>query len=116
MSKNVKIALIIGSIIVTILITVPLILGAVSGWQDGGWGMMGSGMMGGFSWWWFMPIFMILFWGLVIWGIVALVRGLSGSRGSDSSRADSALEVLKKRYARGEINKEEYEEKKKDIA
>ncbi len=116
MSKNVKIALIIGGIIVTILIAVPLILGAVSGWQDGGWGMMGSGVMGGFSWWWFMPIFMILFWGLMIWGIAALVRGLSGSRGSDSSRADSALEVLKKRYARGEINKEEYEEKKKDIA
>ena len=116
MSKNVKIALIIGGIIVTILITVPLILGAVSGWQDGGWGMMGSGVMGGFSWWWFMPIFMILFWGLVIWGIAALVRDLSRSRASDSSRADSALEVLKKRYARGEINKEEYEEKKKDIA
>ena len=116
MSKNVKAALIIGSIIVTILITVPLILGAVSGWHDGGWGMMGWGTTGGFSWWWFMPIFMILFWGLVIWGIVALVRGLSGSRGSDSSRADSALEVLKKRYARGEINKEEYEEKKKDLA
>ncbi len=116
MSKNVKIDLIIGSIIVTILITVPLILGAVSGWQDGGWGMMGSGIMGGFSWWWFMPIFMVIFWGLVIWGIVALVRGLSGSRGPDSSKADSALEVLKKRYARGEINKEEYEEKKKDLA
>ncbi len=116
MSKNVKIALIIGGIIVTILIAVPLILGAVSGGQDGGWGMMGSGVMGGFSWWWFMPIFMILFWGLMIWGIAALVRGLSGSSGSDSSRADSALEVLKKRYARGEINKEEYEEKKKDIA
>ena len=111
MSKNVKLALIIGGIIVTVLIVAPLVFGAVSGWQSGGWGMMG-----GFSWWWFMPIFFILFWGLVILGIVALVRNLSGSRGSDSSRADSALEVLKKRYARGEIDKEEYEEKKKDIA
>ncbi len=110
MSKNVKIALIIGGIIVAILIVVPLVFGAVSGWQDGGWGMMG-----GFSWWWFMPIFMILFWGLVIWGVAALVRSLSGSSGSDSSRADSALEVLKKRYARGEIDKKEYEEKKKDL-
>ncbi len=78
---------------------------------------LGSGMMGSFSWWWFMPIFMILFWGLVIWGIVALVRGLSQPGGSESvsSRPDSALEVLKKRYARGEIDKEEYEEKKKDL-
>ncbi len=113
MNKNVKTALIIGGIIVAILIVLPIVLGAVSGWQGGGWGMMG-----GFGWWWFMPIFMILFWGLVIWGIVALVRGLSGSRGPDSTppTADSALEVLKKRYARGEIDKEEYEEKKKDIA
>ena len=116
MNKNVKIALIIGGIVVVVLIVLPIVFGAVSGWQDGGWGMMGSGMMGGFSWWWFMPIFMILFWGLVIWGIVALVRGLSGPRGSDSSKADSALEVLKRRYARGEIDKEEYEEKKKDLA
>ncbi len=115
MNKNVKTALIIGGILLALAIVVPLVWGAVSGWQDGGWGMMGSGMLGGFSWWWFMPIFFILFWGLVIWGIVTLVRGLSGSRGSDSSRADSALEVLKKRYARGEIDKEEYEEKKKDL-
>ena len=78
--------------------------------------MMGPGMMGGFGWMWLMPIFFIIFWGLVIWGIVALVRGRNGSRGSDSSKADSALEILKKRYARGEINKEEYEEKKKDLA
>lgn len=115
MNKNVKTALIIGGIIVAILIILPLVFGLTSGWQYGGWGMMGPGMMGGFGWMWFMPIFFILFWGLVIWGIVALVRGLSGSRGSDSSKADSALEVLKRRYARGEISKEEYEEKKKDL-
>ncbi len=115
MNKNVKTALIIGGIVIAIIIIVPLVFGAVSGGQYGGWGMMGPGMMGGFGWMWLMPIFFILFWGLVIWGIVALVRGLSGSRGSDSSKADSALEVLKRRYARGEINKEEYEEKKKDL-
>ena len=117
MNKNVKAALIIGGIIIALFIVLPLVFGAVSGWQYGGWGMMGPGMMGSFGWGWFMPIFIILFWGLIIWGIVALVRGLSGSRGSDSAppTADSALEVLKRRYARGEINKEEYEEKKKDL-
>ncbi len=115
MNKNVKTALIIGGIIVVVLIVLPLVFGLIWGGQYGGWGMMGPGMMGGFGWGWFMPIFMIVFWGLVIWGIVALVRGLSESRGYDSSKADSALEVLKKRYARGEINKEEYEEKKKDL-
>ncbi len=115
MNKNVKTALIIGGIVIAILIILPLVFGAVSGGQYGGWGMMGPGMMGGFGWMWLMPIFFILFWGLVIWGIVALVRGLSGSRGSDSSKADSAPEILKRRYARGDISKEEYEEKKKDL-
>ena len=115
MNKNTKTALIIGGIAIAIMIIVPLAFGAVSGGQYGGCGMLGPGMMGGFGWGWFMPVFFIFFWGLVIWGIVALVRGLSGPRDSDSSKADSALEVLKKRYARGEIDKEEYEEKKKDL-
>ncbi len=110
MSKSVKTTLIIGGIIVAVLIILSLVFALVWGWQGGG-----RGMMGGFSWWWF-PIFMLLFWGLVIWGIVALMQGPSGSRGSNSSTADSALEVLKRRHARSEINKEEYEEKKKDIA
>ncbi len=116
MDKNVKTAIIIGGIIVALLIVLPLVFGLISGGQYGGWGMMGPGMMGGFGWGWFMPIFMILFWGLVIWGIVALVRGLSGSRGSDSSKTGSALDVLKRRYAQGEINRGEYEEKKRDLA
>ncbi len=116
MNKNVKTALIIGGIIVAALIVLPLVFGLIWGGQYGGWGMMGPGMMGGFGWMWFMPIFMILFWGLIIWGVVALVRGLSGSRSADSPKAESALDVLKRRYARGDISKEEYEEKKKDLA
>ena len=116
MNKDTKTALIIGSVIVAILIIVPLVFGLIGGWQGYGYGMMGPWMMGGFGGMWFMPIFMIVFWGLVIWGIVALVRGVSspGNTGS-SGQADSPMEVLKKRYARGEINKEEFEDKKKDI-
>ncbi len=117
MNKNVKTALIIGGIIVVALIVLPTVFGLISGWQYGGWGMMGPGMMGGFGWMWLMPILSIVFLGLIIWAVVALVRGLSGSRGPDSGSTspDSALEVLKKRYARGEIDKQEYEEKKKDL-
>ncbi len=118
MNKNVKTALIIGGIIVAALIIVPSIVGAVSGWQGGGWGMMGSGTMGSFGWMWLMPVFGIVFVGLIVWAVAAAVRGTSQPSNSDSgsSRPDSALEVLKKRYARGEIDKEEYEEKKKDLA
>jgi putative membrane protein len=115
MSKNVKIALIIGGTILGVIIILTLVLGAISGWRYGIWGMMGPGIMAGFGWMWLMPVFGIVFLGLIIWAIVASVRSSGESKGSDSSKADSALEVLKKRYARGEINKEEYEEKKKGL-
>ncbi len=117
MSKNVKTALVIGGILVGLLIVVPAILGGIWGWSGREWnGMMGSGMMWGLGGWWFMPILMIIFWGLVIWAAVALVRELSHPGGTNASGGtESALEILKKRYARGEINKAEYEEKKKDL-
>ncbi len=50
--------------------------------------------------------------GLLIWAIVAAVRHPAESGGS----SNSALDVLKRRYATGEIDREEYEEKKKDLA
>ena len=69
---------------------------------------------GGFGW--LMGIGMIIFWGLVIWGIVVLVRRASLRGGCCSSdQPGSALEILKKRYASGEITKEEFEEKKRAI-
>lgn len=117
MNQSTKTALIIGGVILAIFLVLPLLWGALSGWPGGGWGMMGPGMMGGFGWGWLMPIFPILTLGLIIWGVLALFGGLAGTASSDSasSRTDSALEVLKKRYARGEISKEEYEEKKRDL-
>ena len=120
MNKNIKTALIIGGVLVAILIIVPLIFGLIGGWQGYGYGygMMGPWMMGGFGGMWLMPILMIVFWGLVIWGIVALVRGVgwAGCCGSFPTTTDSAVDILKRRYARGEISKEEFEEKKKDLA
>ena len=83
-----------------------------------GQGMMGPGMMGwGYGMGWFWPILMLVFWIAVIVGIVFLIRWLIVStrireRGGFE---ESAIEILKKRYARGEITKDEFEKMKKDI-
>jgi len=47
---------------------------------------------------------------------VAAVRSTSSHKCGDTSTAESAIEVLKRRYALGEIKKKEYEEKKKDLS
>jgi len=72
-------------------------------------------MMGDFGWWGFGPVVMILFWGVFIVGIVALVRWLAG--GSSPGRADRnrAADIVRERYARGEIDRQEYEQKMKDL-
>ena len=57
---------------------------------------------------------MILWWGVIIAAIYIVVRALTQQKGGASSD-ESPLDVLKKRYARGEISKEEFSEKKKDI-
>jgi putative membrane protein len=67
----------------------------------------GYGMMGGGYW-----IIGLIFWILVLIGLVLLIKHLW--KGS-AQQGDSALEILKKRYAKGEIKKEEFEEKKKDL-
>jgi putative membrane protein len=79
------------------------------GWRHYGWG---PGMMWG--WWGMGWIFMIVFWGLIIVGLIFLIRSLI--RATKTSKGEeSALDILKKRYARGEMNKEEFEQKKKDL-
>lgn len=93
--------------------------------QMGPWMMgpgmgMGPGMMeGGYGMGWIWTIIMFAFWIAVIVGVIFLIRWLAITMrtGGQSARSeDSALEILKRRYARGEINKEEFEEKKKDLA
>ncbi|SRR6266571_3350899 len=71
----------------------------------GMWGVWGIGMM----------LMMLVFWGVVIVGIVLAIRWLM-TQSRDPRMTDSALDILRQRYARGDISKEEFEAKKKDLA
>lgn len=114
MSSNLRTILIAGGVVILVaLIVLPSLFAPT--WGGGGWGMMGPGMMGGFGGMWLMPLIPIVIVGLVVWAIVAAVQGAAQPRGSEPSYGDSALELLKRRYARGEINREEFEEKRKDL-
>jgi len=65
-------------------------------------------------WWgWGMMAMMFLFWVLFIVGLIVGIRWLIGT--GKEQKQDSALEILRQRYARGEINKEEFEAKRKDL-
>lgn len=69
------------------------------GWMIGGWVMM------------------LVFWAVVIIGIVALVRYLSDRGGATRLKEPEApLDILRRRYAAGDITKEQFEEMKRDVA
>lgn len=98
-----------------------------------GYNMMGFGPMG-----WFGIVFTILFWILLIGGIIMLIKMLAGEesrccgrRGKQSEGKEGkmdiltedrneaekslALKIIEERYAKGEIDKWEFEQKKKDL-
>ena len=81
--------------------------------QYGMWpGMMGWGHGMG----WPMMFFMFLFWGVALAGIVALIRFvLFKKTDTDSRSVETALDILKKRYARGEIDIETFNKMKQDL-
>jgi putative membrane protein len=89
----------------------------------------GPGMMGswGSGWmWWFGSVMHLLFWGLVVFVLFLLARRLWSSSQSSSEamrnsssevmRNESPMDILKRRYASGEIDREEFEQKKQDLS
>lgn len=61
-------------------------------------------------------LMMLVFWGLVIAGVVLLVKYVSNGAGmTPHFSGQASLDILKVRYAKGEIDKKEFDEKKKDL-
>lgn len=117
-----------GWIVVIVAAVLFLLLAGVGGAWLGGCcrygyygGMMGGpAMMGGWGFGLMGGLGMLLFWGLVIAGIVLLVRSLSRTSGQSgagpSGKAEGPLDILKRRYAAGEITKEQFEQMKRDLS
>jgi putative membrane protein len=84
-----------------------------AGMMGGGLGALGMGI----GW-----LFSLLFWGLLLVAAVVVARwlwarGREQERSASSAEAgDSALEILKRRYARGEIDRDEFVARKRDLA
>jgi len=116
MNQSLKIALIAGVIILMIIVAVSAVLGGVyGGWSWHMHDFMWPGMMrGGFMF--VVALVWIVVLALIIWAVVAAVQNSGGGKSSSPSRETPALEILKERYARGEIDKQEFEEKKKDLS
>ncbi len=77
------------------------------GWHsDWGWGHM---VFGSFM--------MVIFWALVIAATVLVVRSFIGRShsGEDQPPRNSALEILRERYARDELDREEFDERKRQL-
>jgi putative membrane protein len=80
------------------------------------WGgdMMGWG--GGWGWGWFGIVHMVLWWFLIVLGIVVLAKWLFGGGGSSRAAGDDrALAILRERFARGEIDKAEFDARRRDL-
>ena len=70
------------------------------GMEGIGWGWLGLGLL-----------HMVVFWGLVILALVALFKWMVGGAGTSS-----AIDILKARYAKGELTREEFERLKRELA
>ena len=73
--------------------------------------MVEYGMTGGLGW-----ISMFLWWAIIIFAIGYVLKWLIGYQKNDAKKNDRALEVLRERYARGEINEEQFLKNKKVLS
>jgi putative membrane protein len=94
------------SLLAAVLVGVPAVAQEREWGMHPMWWMWGAGGL-------VMMLMMLVFWGLVIAGLVVGVRWLVAQGRHD--QRDRALDILRDRYARGEIDKQEFEAKSRDL-
>ena len=106
-------------LILLVAVVIVVVVGVFSmmtmmGGYGGGYGMMGSGMMGwigrGHGWW--MPLGGLIFLIVLIAGVYLV---FSASRKPEQPLSTGTLEILKERYAKGELTSEQYNKMKKEL-
>ena len=111
-----RVARIIGGVVASLLALAGVVAPAVAVAQDRSWEWHGSWHPMVFMWGvgGLVILAMILtFWALVITGLVVGLRWLMGQ--ARPSRRDEAFEILRQRYARGEIDKQEFDTRRRDL-
>lgn len=72
----------------------------------------------GWGWWMvFGSVWMVLFWGLIIWAVYTVISRMGGQEmpASTQPAEPSATEILERRYAHGELSHEEFEEMRRRL-
>ncbi len=93
-------------------------LSSVAWAQEQGGPYYGPHMWGGGSWMIFGPMMMIVFIAAIVIVVVLVVRWLGGSSQGRTPYPPSGkapLDILKERFAKGEIDKEEFEERRRAL-
>ena len=97
--------------VLALVLSVPLLASAQAGPPGGYWDWPGPWHMSGWGYWWIFPaLMMVLIFGACF---VLIMRVPFGHRhGYFRDSTDSALQILSERFAKGEISKDEFEEKR----
>lgn len=102
--------------VVAVAATTITIATAGAAWAQGTQGYDHMMWSGGWAHWIFGPLMMLLFLGVIVFGVAAAIRWIGGdSRSGRFGTSSSARAILEERFARGEIDEKEFRERKRTL-
>ena len=106
------------AVLLVVALGISVLMGGLIGPGSMGQGPMGSRFMRGPGWMWGFGmglggLMMLAFFGALLVGLVLLIRAAGGGIGA--RKHSTPIDILKRRYAAGEITRDEYEQMRKDL-